>query len=147
MLGKERTPEVSGGVEGVCLRGGEHSVKDRGHSLSILEHDTVNRWIKHTWCLVRFLKHCSAVKINIICYQLVLGSCRLSLITHASLHLSDHMLWPVITECLRSSHINTCVKQHGVASCTTYFFLFKFTKSSFWLISSFRRYLRNHIYP
>lgn len=74
---------------------------------------------------VGVVKHWSAVKMNIKCCKLVCVPLRLFLPrTHASPHLiavraTTCCVCSVITaKCLQSSHINTCVKQHGVPSYT-----------------------------
>lgn len=70
----------------------------------------------------------SAVKISISCCRLVLHhpvsliSTSITCISSSYCTQSHLMLWCVITaKCLQSSHINTCVKQHGVPSWTSFF--------------------------
>lgn len=83
--------------------------------------------------------HWSAVKTNILCSKWAFGpsgsliSTFYTCISSSHCGQSHHMLRSVITaECLQSSHINTCVKQHGVPSCPSFFFFFwQFTKLGF----------------
>ncbi len=121
------------GVDSVCITAGELGEQTFNKALLTcckwrMIRKTTETLADHThpaWAVM----HRSAVKTNILCSKWAfcpsgsLVSTFYTCISSSHCGQSHHMLRSVIiAECLQSSHINTCVKQHGVPSCPSFYF-------------------------
>lgn len=92
-------------------------------------------WVAILWSAVNILYY----KLALYPSGFLISTCYTCM---SSSHCSQcaHMLRPVITaECLQSSHINTCVKQHGVPSWVSLFLIhnLQFWPIALWHLSNY----------